>query len=86
MLFSGEEFEDSKPHPDIFLHAASKLGKEPKDCIVIEDSYNGLTAANRAGMKKIGVKHVNIPMDLSLADITVLSLEELNIKLFEKLI
>jgi len=77
VVVSGEEFEESKPDPEIFLHTASKLGIEPKKCIVIEDSLNGLTAADRAGMKKIGVKHKQISMDLSLADLTISSLEEL---------
>lgn len=86
VVVSGEEFEESKPNPEIFLHAAEKLGEIPEDCIVIEDSYNGLLAASRAGMKKIGVKHEHITMDLSLADLTVQSLEELNIKILKKLI
>jgi HAD superfamily hydrolase (TIGR01549 family) len=85
-VVSGEEFQDSKPHPDIFLHTARKLGNEPERCIVIEDSYNGLLAATRAGMKKIGVKHKSIPMDLSLADLTITSLEEIDLEILEKMI
>lgn len=84
-VVSGAEFADSKPHPDIFLHTAGKLGVKPEQCIVIEDSYNGLLAATRAGMKKIGVKHKSIPMDLSLADLTITSLEELNLEILEAL-
>ncbi|MFY2157203.1 HAD family hydrolase [Cytobacillus firmus] len=86
VVVSGEEFEDSKPHPDIFLHTARVLEKEPEQCIVIEDSYNGLLAATRAGMKKIGVKHKTIPMDLTLADLTVTSLQEINLEILEKMI
>ncbi|MFC0272614.1 HAD family hydrolase [Metabacillus herbersteinensis] len=85
-IVSGHEFEESKPHPDIFLHTAKKLGIEPEECIVIEDSIYGLTAATRAGMKKVGVKHKRIPMDLSLADITIESLEELNYEALENLL
>ncbi len=40
-----------KPNPDIFLHAAKKLGAEPAACLVIEDSPNGIEAARRAGMR-----------------------------------
>jgi HAD superfamily hydrolase (TIGR01509 family) len=40
----------SKPEPDIFLLAAKKLKKEPKYCLVIEDSTNGINAAKSAGM------------------------------------
>ncbi|WP_026581378.1 HAD family hydrolase [Bacillus sp. J33] len=85
-VVSGEVFEESKPHPEIFLHTAAKLGMEPERCVVIEDSLNGLTAAARAGMKKIGVKHKQIPMDLSMADYTVSSLEEIDQLLLEKVL
>jgi HAD superfamily hydrolase (TIGR01509 family) len=40
-----------KPNPDIFLYAAKKLGVKPGDCLVIEDSPNGIEAARRAGMR-----------------------------------
>lgn len=49
-----------KPEPDIFLLAAEKIGMLPVDCVVIEDGINGLIAANRAGMKCIGlVKNID---------------------------
>lgn len=40
-----------KPNPDIFLYAAKKLGADPEECLVIEDSPNGIEAAKRAGMR-----------------------------------
>ncbi|PLR75968.1 phosphatase [Bacillus sp. V3-13] len=85
-VVSGEEFNESKPNPEIFLHTAAKLGMEPRKCIVIEDSLNGLTAADRAGMKKIGIKHKQIPMDLSIADFTISSLEEIDVLMLEKVL
>lgn len=42
-----------KPHPDVFLKAAEKLGVEPKDCIVFEDAPMGVEAARRAGMRAV---------------------------------
>lgn len=42
-----------KPAPDVFLHAARELGVDPKQCIVIEDSENGVAAAKAAGMRCI---------------------------------
>ena len=45
----------SKPHPDVFLHAAKQLGIRPSNCIVIEDAPNGIEAARRAGMLCIGI-------------------------------
>jgi len=45
----------SKPEPDVFLHAASKMGLVPNDCIVIEDAPHGIQAAKRAGMYSVGL-------------------------------
>lgn len=44
-----------KPHPDIFLEAARRLGVPPEACVVFEDSFAGLEAARRAGMSAVGV-------------------------------
>ena len=49
MVF-GTELKRGKPYPDIFLKAAELLGCDPKECLAVEDSGNGLTAAKRAGM------------------------------------
>ena len=45
----------TKPHPEIFLLAADKLGVEPEDCVVFEDAEAGVEAALAAGMKCVGV-------------------------------
>jgi len=52
--YSAAMVERGKPHPDLFLLAADKVGRRPKDCIVIEDSAAGVTAAVRARMTAIG--------------------------------
>jgi beta-phosphoglucomutase len=52
-IVDGGMTENSKPEPDIFLLAAEKLQCEPQECLVIEDSQAGLTAAKKAGMKSI---------------------------------
>lgn len=60
------EVKASKPDPEIFLLASSKLEVDPSVCVVIEDSRNGLLAAKSAGMKCIGFKglaHVQENMD-----------------------
>lgn len=44
----------AKPHPDLFLMAARELGVDPAQCLVLEDSVNGVTAAKRAGAQVIG--------------------------------
>ena len=48
-----------KPNPEIFLKSAEKLKIEPKNCLVFEDASNGFEAANRAGMKSVGIATVN---------------------------
>jgi len=50
-LVGAEDVQRGKPHPDLFLCAAEKLGVEPANCIVIEDSEAGIDAAKAAGMK-----------------------------------
>lgn len=49
----GDMVQKSKPEPDIFLKAAELLGVAPQDCMVLEDSYNGIKAAHAAGMKPV---------------------------------
>jgi HAD superfamily hydrolase (TIGR01509 family) len=49
-IYSGEQVENGKPAPDLFLHAASKLSVEPSRSLVIEDSANGVKAGLAAGM------------------------------------
>lgn len=55
-LVFGDEVENGKPAPDIFLKACEKIGVFPDEAIVIEDSVLGATAANRAGIRCIVVE------------------------------
>ncbi len=54
-IVDGYQIENSKPDPEGFLLAARKLGIAPADCIVVEDAVTGIEAANRAGMKSLGI-------------------------------
>jgi beta-phosphoglucomutase len=45
----------AKPHPDLFLHAATSMGVAPDRCLVLEDAPLGIEAARRAGMRTIGL-------------------------------
>ena len=66
---SGEDFPKSKPDPAIFLHAASLSNSTKEECIVIEDSTNGIEASVRAGIKVLGYVSQNTKrQDLSKAD------------------
>lgn len=69
VLVSGESVERPKPAPDVFLKAAEALGAAPEDCLVVEDSCNGVRAAKRAGMACLGfVNPDSGGQDLSCAD------------------
>ncbi|WDR06936.1 HAD family hydrolase [Devosia rhodophyticola] len=60
-IFSASMVENGKPAPDLFLHAAEKMGADPKRCVVIEDSPAGIAAAKSAGMKAfayLGGSHI----------------------------
>lgn len=54
LLFSAEEVAHGKPAPDLFLHAAARMGHAPSACVVIEDSVPGVEAAVAAGMPVLG--------------------------------
>ncbi len=54
-VYSADMVARGKPHPDIFLYAASKLGVNPNECLVIEDSAGGIRAAVAAGMTAVGL-------------------------------
>lgn len=87
VLTSGENMEKGKPHPDIFIKTAEKLSVAPEDCVVIEDSKHGVSAARKAGMRCVAYFNPNSGnQDLSHADIIVNSMEEINIKLLKELI
>lgn len=76
---SGEDFPKSKPHPAIFEHAASLSLAPKEECIVIEDSTNGIIAAKAAGILCIGYNSVHSKnQDLSIADYVVNHFDELN--------
>ena len=76
---SGEDFPKSKPHPAIFLHAASLSVGLKQQCIVIEDSTNGIIAANEAGILCIGYHSANSKhQDLSTANYIISDFREIN--------
>lgn len=74
--------ERIKPAPDLFLEAARRLGLHPADCLVIEDSLNGVKAAKAAGMRAWVVPNrVTAALDFSSADRVFPSLAELALAL-----
>ena len=51
----GHEVKKGKPHPEIFLAAAEKIGVNSSDCLAFEDTLSGILSAKAAGMDVIGV-------------------------------
>lgn len=77
-LISGEDFPRSKPDPAIFEHAASLSVAPKQECLVIEDSANGVAAAKAAGIYCIGYNSEHSKLqDLSLADQVINHFSEL---------
>jgi len=87
VICSGDEIVNGKPAPDIFLKAASKIGAEPKRCIVIEDSKNGVLGANAANMLSLAYVNPNSGnQDLSSAKLSIDVYNKESIDMIEKLI
>ena len=58
-LCTGDMVENGKPAPDMFLLCAEKLGAKPEECVVVEDSVNGIRAGSAAGCFVIGIPDLN---------------------------
>nr|WP_314462513.1 HAD family phosphatase [uncultured Clostridium sp.] len=67
-VVSGEQFKKSKPDPEIYLYTVSQLKLKPEECLAVEDSTIGITAARRAGLKIAAVIDTRYGFDQSLAD------------------
>jgi HAD superfamily hydrolase (TIGR01509 family) len=79
---SSEEVPRGKPAPDVFLETARRLGVAPERVAAIEDSANGIRAANAAGMRTIAIPNRRYPPPddaLALADLVLRSLDELTV-------
>ena len=77
---SSEEVERGKPAPDVYLEATSRMGVDPSKTAAVEDSTNGLLAANAAGMRVIAIPndaHPPAEKGLAVADVVLDSIEEL---------
>ncbi len=63
LIVGGDDVVKGKPHPESYLKAAQILGVDPTQCVAFEDSLTGITAAEAAGTKAVGIAHiVEIPM------------------------
>lgn len=84
---SGADLKASKPHPEIFIRAAELAKAEKENCIVIEDSTNGMTAAKAAGIFCVGFRGpTSSNQDFSIADKVISDFKELPFQALEKLL
>jgi HAD superfamily hydrolase (TIGR01509 family) len=85
-IVSGEDFPKSKPDPAIFNEAVRLSGQAKENCIVIEDSTNGVKAAKAAGIFTVGYVSANSKLqDLSQADLVIRHFSELDFQKVKKL-
>jgi len=83
VVIGGDDVENGKPNPDIFLIAAEGLGLTVEECIVIEDSSSGVQAAKNGGFYCVGLQHEGHDGELDAADEIVSSLTDLRIELIK---
>lgn len=82
VIVSCDEVDRGKPHPEVFLHTAEKLGRQPAECLVIEDSVNGVKAGKAARMLVFGINQdekIYTKLKAAGADEVFHSLLEINI-------
>jgi len=87
-IFSTEQVRRGKPYPDIYYYSAAKIGVDPKNCVVIEDSVNGVKAATKSGSSVWGFtagSHATVDLEMRLktagASLIISSFKDLSDKL-----
>jgi len=86
VILAGGDVTDGKPSPQGYLLAAQKFGVLPANCLVIEDAVVGVASAKAGKMKCLAVTNTNPAGELKDADMVVESLENVDIKMIEKLL
>lgn len=86
VIITGNDIKKGKPHPDIFLLAAEKLGLKVNECIAVEDAFLGIIAAKRAKMKAIGIERYGKPARLKQADLIINNLNRATLPKLKRLI
>ncbi|BDR57067.1 haloacid dehalogenase [Xylocopilactobacillus apis] len=69
VINSGEALQQSKPNPEIYLKTLNELNLAADECLTVEDSYYGITAAKNAGIKTIAYQETRMKIDQSNADV-----------------
>jgi HAD superfamily hydrolase (TIGR01509 family) len=84
VYINGDHVTHKKPHPELFLLAAERIGIKPEDCVVIEDAPNGIQAAKATGAKCIAVTNSTTAENLAEADLVCDSLEQIDLDMIEE--
>lgn len=86
-VIDGSMVKHGKPHPEPYLTGAETLGLKPEDCVVFEDSYQGMESGKEAGCKVVGVC-TTFPEDKvsELTPYTINSFENMNVKNLDKML
>lgn len=76
-IVTAEDVNHGKPHPEVFLKGAERIGRKPSDCVVFEDAHVGIEAGLAAGAKVVAVATTHPLAELGKAHMAVNSLEEI---------
>jgi len=82
-LVCGEDIVNNKPHPEIFLKAAEKLGLQSDECLVVEDAPNGVKAAKLAGCKCLALRTTFSADELIGADFIIKNFNDIPLEIFD---
>lgn len=85
-IIDATQITNSKPDPEIYLTASSRLGIKAANCIVFEDSLSGIESAQAAGMKVVGLTTTHNSGELMQTDLIVDDFTNITVKTLEKLI
>lgn len=78
-ILTSEDFAESKPSPDCYLKGAERFGVSPAECVVLEDSINGLKSGRAAGMYVVGLTTTNTKENIeSLSNIQIKDYQDIN--------
>lgn len=78
-ILTSEDFAESKPSPDCYLKGAERFGVSPDECVVMEDSINGLKSGRAAGMYVVGLTTTNTKENIeALSNIQIKDYQDIN--------
>lgn len=86
VVLDASHVSKGKPHPEVYLKASASLHREPHECIVFEDSVNGITAAQAAGCRVVALSTTHTVVELPAVDLVIPDFSAVDIRKLEKLL